>query len=132
MKALKIILAITALIGIGFTAGFLTHRMATKKHVEKIRDFGRRDGFGPQLYSVLDVTEDQKAQIAPMVEKRGKEMQLLLQDFRKNRTALMDSLQQEIEPHLTAEQLEKFQRFRKRMRSKHKKNGRPPKGKTKK
>lgn len=115
-----------ALVGIGFTAGFYTHRYATKKRVERIRDLVRKEGFAQQLFRFIEATPEQQEKLTPIVEPRAKEIHELFLNFRQERTELMDSLEQEIQPLLTDEQVERLTDFKKQvMRKRKMKNSHP-------
>ena len=129
---IKTILAMLALVGIGFVAGFYTHRAASKKVIHKVATLREAPGFEAHLYSVIKPTEEQKEKIGPIVSVYAKKIATIHKETRNNRHMMMDSMHAAIKPYLEEEQIERMQKFNKRfppphhgMRKKFKKNHGP-------
>lgn len=119
MKNVKIILAVISLIGIGFVAGFYTHRYAAVKKVHKIREAVGPRGFERQLFKQLEVDQRQKEQLQPIVQSYGEKIGAIFRESRRARRSLVDSMHAEMKPILTEAQYEKLESFSRRFRGKN-------------
>jgi len=114
MKNLKTILALIALVAIGFVGGFYTHRTISKKYVNRLVKLREAPGFEAHLYRMLEPTEEQKQQLNPIVERYAEKVTTMHRSFRHERHALLDSMHAEIKPLLDEQQVERLERFGKR------------------
>ena len=122
MNYLKTVLVVAGLLAIGFIGGFHTHRFLTTKKIKQVAELRMARGFQTRFFDAVQATDAQRAVLEPIVEKYGKRMALLYQDFRKNRQSLTDSLLTELKPHLDEVQLQQLSEFNKPFR------GRRPNG----
>lgn len=134
MRTLKIVIAITGLIGIGFVAGFMTQRYVAKARFEKARDFGRGNRMEHYIFRHTNPTEDQIVKLKPIIENYGRQLKEESVTFKRKHKAIRDSLYVEIRQHLTEEQIKAldeaaenkrirlFQKKKEKMRRKKKRN----------
>ena len=116
MKQLKTILAILGILSIGFTGGFFTHRYAAKQTIDKVRQLSFAKGFQNRLLEKIEVSDEQRAQIDPIVKEYGGKMAQLVQESRMKRKKLVDNMHEEIKPYLSEEQIKKLEEFYRRFR----------------
>lgn len=123
MNKIKIALAIVGLILIGFVAGFSVHRQMSQKIMHKLIEMREPEGFKEHFMDRLELNEAQRGKVLPVLEKYSPKISELHRTFRKDRHELVDSMHQEIKPHLNADQVDMMERFGKRFRTgKNKKN----------
>ena len=60
------------LVLIGFVGGFFTHQTMTKKHFREVIERGPR--IHDKLIEILDLTEEQKERLNPILEAHHEEM----------------------------------------------------------
>ena len=118
MRTLKIILAISGLIGIGFVAGFMTQRYAFKERIEKARDHGRGRGLGKFILEKIEATPEQKEQLAPIMEPYTIRLHESVQNFKRDHGAIRDSMHAAMKPYLTPEQVKKLAERKKKFKRK--------------
>jgi hypothetical protein len=111
MKAYKIITAALLLIAIGFTAGFYTHRHLSVQRIKKVASMRSAYGFEETLFRLIQPTEEQAAQMRPIVEGYAEQIAENSRQSRQRQRALVDSMRQEIKPFLSPEQGERLERF---------------------
>jgi hypothetical protein len=116
---IKTILAMLALVGIGFVAGFYTHRAASKKVIHKVAKLREAPGFEAHFYRILKPDAEQKEQIAPIVSAYAKKVAAIHDATRKNKHMLMDSMHAAIKPYLEEEQIERMEKFSRRFPPPH-------------
>jgi uncharacterized protein HemX len=135
MKAYKIIIAALLLIAIGFTAGFYTHRQLSVQRIKKVAAMRSAYGFEENLFRLIQPTEEQAAQLRPIVEGYAEQIAENSRQSRQRQKALVDSMRQEIRPFLTEEQGQQLERFSHRFKGprhgnhRMKENNRPPREK---
>ena len=120
MKNGTLVLALVSLVLLGFAAGYGTHFLLTKKHVEQVARLATGGGFTERMLHLLDPSEIQEAEILPILEQHEKMVDSLSGNYRDYRRHAMDQLRKELVPLLTVEQkdrlAEHFQRMKKRFR----------------
>ena len=121
MNKIKIVLAIIGLILIGFVAGFSVHRQMSQKIMHKLIEMREPEGFKEHFMDRLELDDEQRGKVLPVLEKYSPKISDLHRAFRKDRHELIDSMHQEIKPHLNSDQIEMMERFGKRFRSAGKK-----------
>ena len=102
------------LMAIGFVGGFYTHRTISKNVVQKVARLREAPGFQAHLYKMLQPTETQKEELAPILEKYAERMGTFHRQIRHERHHILDSMHQEILPYLDEKQKERLERFGKR------------------
>lgn len=122
MNYLKTALVVAGLLAIGFIGGFHTHRYLATKKIKEVAELRMARGFKTRFFDAVQATEAQRTVLEPIVEKYGKQMALIYQDFRKDRQSLTDSLMSELKPHLDETQWQQLSEFNKPFR------GRKPHG----
>ncbi|MCB1124595.1 MAG: hypothetical protein KJT03_23790, partial [Verrucomicrobiae bacterium] len=98
MNYLKITLVVAGLLTIGFIGGFHAHRYLATKKIKEVAELRMARGFQTRFFDAVQATDIQRAVLEPIVERYGKKMALIYQDFRKNRQLLTDSLLNELKP----------------------------------
>ncbi len=116
MNTLKTVLAIIGLILIGFVGGFITHRQMIKQEVTKVRQLGEAPFFMRQLMNVVDPTEEQRAQLQPILRAHAKTMGEFMRENRNQRQTLIKDLEAQIHPILTEEQIKRLEHFHERFK----------------
>ncbi len=108
METFKIVLAMLALVLIGFIGGFATHRHLT---LERIHETARKPGANLERHfqRVIDADDTQREQINTIIEKWNNKNRTSHDIHRKERTARIDSMVLEMQPHLNAAQKERVQ-----------------------
>lgn len=117
MKKTKVILTFIGLIGIGFIAGFFTNRQLTISQIKKVRELGRPGGFQEHLLRTLQVSEEQREQLTPIIEGYSQRIGTLVREHRQRRRELIDSMHAEIKPLLSPDQIRRLEEFSQRFRS---------------
>lgn len=125
METLKIVLAMLALVLIGFIGGFATHRHLA---IERIHDSARRPGrsFERHLERVIQADETQREQLRPIIEKWQQKQRQEHDSHKANRVAKMDSMVLEMRPFLNPSQIEQVDETLIRFRE-HERRPRPQK-----
>ncbi|MFA8449074.1 MAG: hypothetical protein ACEPOW_00095 [Bacteroidales bacterium] len=98
---------------IGFVIGFLVAQSIMVKHIHNSRNFTTNSGFVKRYYHVLKPTKEQKKEIYPILNDYGIRFQNLTSDYKQNAKELLDSLEKELIPHLSANQAKKYKHLRK-------------------
>lgn len=128
MRTLKIVAAVLSLIGIGFVAGFFTHRYVAVQELHRVAEMRFAPGFEEHLYHIIEAGPEQQQQLHPIVHRYAGLISENHIESRARRKALVDSMHQEIKPLLSEEQIEKLDQFSRRFRGRTKKI-RPPREK---
>ena len=118
MKTLKILLFVISLLGVGFLSGFYSHRYVVNKKIEKVAEMRFARGFSKNLFERIGVDEEQKKQMAPIVNKYAQQMAKISKDSRLKRKELIDSLHEDLKPLMTKTQIEQMDAFSRRFRQK--------------
>lgn len=105
---------------IGFVGGVVTHRTLSQNRFEQMREkMDKSKGYVEYMTGAMQLTEDQKIVVQPILEEFAPKMHDHHRRFRSEVKIMMDSLSQEIAPHVNEEQLSKLKKrfHRKRNRS---------------
>jgi hypothetical protein len=111
MKTFKISLAILSLVALGFIAGFYTNRVLVQQKINRVANMRNAKGLQESVYEKIQATPEQRKQIAPAVESYAARIATIYQESRAKRFALVDSLQAEIYPYLSEEQIKQLDNF---------------------
>ncbi len=124
METLKIVLAMLALVLIGFIGGFVTHRHLA---IERIHQSTRHPGAGIErhLERIIQPDDAQREQLQPIFEKWRNSMRTVHKAHMKQRSEKVDSMFLEMKPLLNPTQLERTEAAIERHRERAGK-GRPP------
>lgn len=111
MKTFQIILAILSLVAVGFVAGFYTNRFLVKQNINRVANMRNAHGLQESVYEKIQATPEQRQLIAPAVESYAARIAAVYQESRAKRYALVDSLQAQIEEHLSKQQMNELDNF---------------------
>lgn len=111
MKAYKMIIAALLLIAIGFAAGFYAHRQLSVRRIKNVAALRSAYGFEEHLFRLIQPSEEQRAQLRPIVEGYAGQIAENNRQSRLMQKALVDSMRQEIKPFLTSEQAQQLDNF---------------------
>jgi|GEM_PF-1818452 predicted outer membrane protein len=111
MKLFKISIAILSLVAGGFFAGFYTNRLLVQQEIRQVASMRSAQGLQESVYEKIQATPAQRTQIAPAVESYAARIATVHQESRAKRRALVDSLQVQIEPFLSAQQMQQLDNF---------------------
>lgn len=112
---------------IGFVIGFLTSTQVKESRIRELRSFGSAEGFKFMMEHMLELDDEQKDVIRPVVDKYAKKNFELMKNFRGEFSVLMKEFHKELTPHLTPEQIERLNKFGERGRE-MKGRGESPRG----
>ncbi len=104
------------LVAIGFIAGFHTNKIMVHKKVEDIAREGPKMPFHESMLKSLDLTEEQRLELKPVLKEHHQRLREIHRDFRIHRHQMMESFNEAIDPILTEEQKEKLKEHMKRKR----------------
>ena len=122
------IILLTTLL-IGFVIGFLTSTQVKESRIRELRTFGSAEGFRFMMEHMLELDDEQKDEIRPVVDKYAKKNFELMKNFRGEFSVLMKEFHKELTPYLTPEQIERLNEFGKRGREMRKRGESPRHGK---
>ncbi|WP_367391948.1 hypothetical protein [Lewinella sp. LCG006] len=114
MQKFKVILVVLGLLLVGFVGGFLTNRYLVEQKVRHFRQLERGQNFGDFFLEKIAATEEQQAELRPVLKTFGERFHELGQQHQQERSVLADSLFTTINPFLTEKQQEggrKWRRF---------------------
>jgi dsDNA-binding SOS-regulon protein len=112
----KSIFSIIALLTIGFLAGFTTHRHLTVQATERIAVLRLAKGMENRLYKTLQLDEEQKENLVPIISKHFEEVAQINRAHRANRIKMLATLKSKISPFLNEKQKEKLEKFSNRLK----------------
>ncbi len=125
-KSLTILLA-TLLVGV--LAGATITGAVVRQRLEKVRSFTSSEGFVVQFTDVLEpLTEEQRAAIEPLISDAGDDIEDLIELSRLELFLIVEGLQNDLEPHLTSEQLQRLKDRREEVRERFMRNQRDEAG----
>lgn len=127
METLKVVLAMLALVLIGFIGGFATHRHLAKERIQDIARMHRASGFAEQLGRTIRPTEEQRQIIRPIFKEWATEMQEVRAAHNLTKIAQVDMLLERIRPHLEAAQIERLEQRLERYQDRLMNRSRSPK-----
>ena len=93
---------------LGFLAGMLVKDLVTESPIQQIRNLRGPGGFIGRLESDFDLTEKQKKEIKPILDKYDKNTREFIESGAEFFHTSMDSLKKELKPYLTEGQLEQL------------------------
>jgi hypothetical protein len=106
---LKIILALTGTLIIGFALGMLTSAQIRNAHIKKYRSFTTQDGFAYWTIHLINPTPEQKEKILPVIRKYAAKNMELRKEYRGAFISLMKDYKKELYPLLTKEQINRLE-----------------------
>ncbi|MCK4698727.1 MAG: hypothetical protein KAT38_00260 [Bacteroidales bacterium] len=101
---------------IGFVIGFLTSTQVKESRIRELRTFGSPEGFKYMMEHMLELDDEQKDAIWPVVDEYAKKNFELMKNFRGEFSVLMKEFHKELTPYLTPEQIERLNKFGERGR----------------
>jgi hypothetical protein len=107
MKTRSIIIVVATLI-LGFILGMLTSAQIRHQKLKPFRVFFSDDRFREGIYSTINPDDAQKEKLEVIIKKYAKRNYDLQVNYRKDLDNFMKDLWKEMEPVLTAEQVEKY------------------------
>ncbi|MEM1219350.1 MAG: hypothetical protein AAGH79_10575 [Bacteroidota bacterium] len=120
MKNGTLVLALVSLVMLGFAAGYGTHLLLTKKHIEQVARLATGGGFTARMIHLLEPTDAQEQKILPILAQHEKMVDSLSTSYHEVRRSAIDELRNDLELILTTEQKERlanhFKRVKKRFR----------------
>ena len=122
------IILLTTLL-IGFVIGYLTSTQVKESRIRELRTFGSAEGFKFMMEHMLELGDEQKNAIRPVVDKYAKKNFELMKNFRGEFSVMMKEFHKELTPHLTPEQIERLNKFGERGREMRRKGEFPRRGK---
>lgn len=136
MRNLKIIAAVLSLVGIGFVAGFFTHRYVAVQQIHRVAEMRFASGFEEHLYRVIEADAEQQSRLHPIVQRYAGQIAENHIAARNRRRILIDSMHKDITPLLSVEQIQRlddfsrrFNEYDKKKKDKKKKDKRDKRGK---
>lgn len=121
------ILLLTTLM-IGFVIGYLTSTQIKGSRIRELRTFGSAEGFKFMMEHMLELDDEQKEVIEPIVNQYAKENFELMKNFRGEFILLMKDFRSELKPHLTNVQIRRLEEFGERGRELRRKGKSPRHG----
>lgn len=121
MRNLKIIAAVLSLVGIGFVAGFFTHRYVAVRQIHRVAEMRFASGFEDHLFRVIGASAEQQQQLHPIVHRYAGQIAENHIAARTRRRILIDSMHQDIKPLLSVEQIQRLDDFSRRFHEHNKK-----------
>jgi hypothetical protein len=112
MQKFKVILVVLGLLLVGFVGGFLTNRYLVEQKLHHFRQLQRGQNFGDFFLEKIAATEEQQAELRPILKTFGERFHELGQQHQQARSVLADSLFTTINPFLTEKQQEGGQKWR--------------------
>lgn len=97
----------------GLIGGLLVGTIV-KNRVETIRSLRTADGFTEHVLSAIEPTLAQRDTLRPLLRKAGSDIEQMTHQARAQMRARVDTLWQEMRPHLTPEQRSALRRMRRR------------------
>ncbi len=107
----------------GVATGWFVHSQLTRQHLERIRRMGSERGFVEQFYRVVQPDSAQRTRIEPLIEEFARQTEADIKAFRQTQRNRLDSLTKALEPILTPEQKERFERMKRYMHRRRSKPG---------
>ena len=117
------IILLTTLL-IGFLLGIGSARFMFFKRVEDFREENRNRGFIELHHNLLHISAEQEEEINPILESYFEK----LEARRRSVRSIMDSMHQELRPHLSEEQVARLEKMRERAKRRNKKRRHGPMG----
>ncbi len=121
MKTRAILTVLISLIT-GFALGFITSSQITKMRTRDVHSMSSVEAFKARTFSVIEPTENQKAQITPIVEEYALKSDSLRKNTYSDFHNLMDEFHAQLKPYLTEEQMQRLHEFPKYVAKKYKRH----------
>lgn len=121
----KAILLVTLTLVIGFVLGMLTSAHLRHIKMKSVRMYSSEQRFRDGIYSSINPDDEQKEKIDVILNKYSSLNRIEVSNFRKELEALMDQMRAEIEPLLSAEQLEQLRLREEEMKDMFRRGERP-------
>lgn len=102
-----VIIIITFVLGI--VCGILIKSAITESPYEQIKRLRQHGGIVKRFENILDLSQQQKDQLKPVLDKYSNRFVEYSVNRRKGFRAIVDSLNTEIKPYLTDQQLQKLE-----------------------
>lgn len=115
-EKVKTVLAVLALLLIGFLMGFQTNRYLMKQHLRQIAESRVGPKLQDRLMKHLELDANQQEQASPILERYTEQLTFVTRESMQKRSQLIDSMHNELKPFLNAEQQEKLDNFSERMK----------------
>lgn len=103
----KSIVVILLTLFIGILLGFLLHSNIMKMRYEQMSELRKPGGLINRMESIIDLSEEQKANIEPILKKHENRFRL----FRSEAVSQLDSMRREIKQFLTEDQIKELESF---------------------
>ena len=107
-KRIKPIIILLSTLVIGIVLGFLVAGHHMHQRINKFQRWADPDGFVQMVQNRLDLTEEQREQVLPVIEKYANKSTSLRLDCHNQHQTIIDSMRQELIPYLNEDQVEKF------------------------
>ncbi|MEM6800191.1 MAG: hypothetical protein AAF696_02245 [Bacteroidota bacterium] len=120
-KITSIVLILFTLL-IGFAAGFVSRKSLHEKHVKEMREkIGKKEGYIEYLKRIMELSPEQEELVQPILDDYAPRMHQHYRKFKEEAKLRIDSLAEDLSPHLSEKQIENLKkRFRKKRRRKKK------------
>ncbi len=102
-----VIIIITFVLGI--VCGVLIKSAITESPFEQIKRLRQHGGIIKRFENILDLSQQQKDKLKPVLDKYSERFEEYSANRRKGFRSIVDSLNTEIKPYLTKEQLQKLE-----------------------
>jgi hypothetical protein len=99
---------------LGILIGVLVTGRYTRHKVVQIKEMGTPEGLHRHFYKLIDPSEEQEELIRPILRTYATQSQEMRQRHWDEHKALFKQVQQELEPLLDEEQLERLENFKNR------------------
>ncbi len=106
MKKLKPLFILAGTLIIGFFLGFFTSGYITRYKINTYINATQNEGFANMIFERIDPTDDQKEKLSPIIMKYSMKSNTCVEEYK----VIFDSLRVELEPFLTAGQLQKLEK----------------------
>lgn len=114
MEKIKIGLAISGFVLIGFIMGFLFHRQLFVQRIQHIADMRNGSPFQNSLLHFVGATETQKEELTPILKGYGQRLDSINKISHEQKKDLFGKLSTDVKPYLEPAQLERLEHFLRR------------------
>lgn len=118
----KSILALTGTLVIGLVIGSLVTMQVVRQRIQDFKELRQPKNFKEHLMKAADPTDEQKAQIDPLLERFGLAMDTLHSEHKKTITGKLTQLNDSLSLYLDDRQMQRVTRKIKRMFGRMRKN----------
>lgn len=108
-------MGLLAVLIVGFAAGFVTHRSMINKRFQKMQRMDRAQFMTDRIIDIVDASEIQADSIRAIVDRDLKNVRKARKEHLKENRKRMEHLFQQIKNQLNEEQVEAFEKEKKRM-----------------